>query len=144
MKKSLRTKSSNNQIIKFLMIFGLSALLLSGCQQITNQTNGNGNANSNVGQTNANSETAKTVTNDLLGTWIEISSNPEKFKLVFTENEMTITYRGILQTMGYKRIDGQTIEVTDKDEGTSEQVKATVAGDELTVMSDGVTKKYKR
>ncbi len=65
MKKSSRTKSSNNQIIKFLMVFGLSALLLSGCQPANNSVNSNATANAKteVAKANTNTEAAKTNTN---------------------------------------------------------------------------------
>jgi len=66
MKKSLRTKSSNNQIIKFLMVFGLFAFLLSGCQQgvepTKNTTNAVSNTTANTADTNKVSDVKSPVT----------------------------------------------------------------------------------
>lgn len=69
MEKTLRTKSSNNQIIKFTVIVGLFTLLLSGCQQATDMAKNAANtaptntaANSAPTNTAANSETAKANT----------------------------------------------------------------------------------
>ncbi len=59
MKKTLTTKSSNNRIVKFLMIMALGVLTMSGCSQVNDLVNGNKATNSNTtANTNANSNVA--------------------------------------------------------------------------------------
>lgn len=53
MNKTLRTKSSNLNIIKFVMIIGLFVFSMSGCQQINDAVNGNKATNTNTA-TNSN------------------------------------------------------------------------------------------
>lgn len=68
MKKTLRTKTSNNQAIKFSMIIGLFVLLMSGCSQGGEQTKNTANeapkanTNSEAPKANTNSDTAKANT----------------------------------------------------------------------------------
>ena len=60
MKNNLRTASFNNRIIKFTVIIGLFALLLSGCQQVTEQVKNVTNsapANTNSAPTNTAANT---------------------------------------------------------------------------------------
>jgi hypothetical protein len=61
MKNTLRTKSSNIQIISFVMIIGLFVFSMSGCQQVNDLVNGNKATNSNTA-TNSNA-TANSNTN---------------------------------------------------------------------------------
>lgn len=76
MKKILRTKNSNNRIIKLMVIFGLFTLFLSGCGPTAAPTNTTANtapannsvptntaANNSATNTAANSEVAKANTN---------------------------------------------------------------------------------
>lgn len=61
--KTLRTKSSNNRIIGFVMILGLFVLSMSGCQQVNDVVNSNKATNSNAtANTNANSNANSNVT----------------------------------------------------------------------------------
>lgn len=67
MNKTLRTKSSNNRIISFMVILGLFVLSMSGCQQVNDMVNGNQATNSNAAAntnaaTNANSNANSNVT----------------------------------------------------------------------------------
>jgi hypothetical protein len=63
MKKTLRTKSSNINIISFMVILGLFVLSMSGCQQINDMVNSNKATNSNTtANTNANSNSNSNVT----------------------------------------------------------------------------------
>ncbi len=68
MKKTLRTKSSNNRIVILLMIIGLTAIFMSGCGQpaepaknATNAapTNAAPSGNSEAPKANTNSEASK-------------------------------------------------------------------------------------
>jgi len=147
MAKQLRNKIFNQQIVTSAII-GLMLLTLSGCQQVNNLANSNGNTNAPVEQANssANSNTGadKTLKNNLIGTWIGTSED-NKLKVVFTENELT-QYSGdkIDGTGKYKFVDGQTIEFTDEKTGNTSRQEATVEGDELTVIIEGKPSKFKR
>lgn len=64
MNKTLRTRSSNINIISFMMMIGLFVFSMSGCQQINDAVNGNKTANTNtttnsntMANTNANANT---------------------------------------------------------------------------------------
>ncbi len=52
MKKTLRTKSSNINIIGFAVIIGLFVFSLSGCPQVNNMVNGNTATNGNTAANN--------------------------------------------------------------------------------------------
>ncbi len=58
MKNTLRTISSNNQIIKFMVIIGLFTLFLSGCGQTAEPAKSNTNAASNTTTNSAPTNTA--------------------------------------------------------------------------------------
>jgi cytoskeletal protein RodZ len=63
MKKTLRTKSSNIQIISFMVILGLFVFSMSGCQQVNDMVNGNKATNSNTtANANANSNANSNMT----------------------------------------------------------------------------------
>lgn len=135
-------KISNKRIVSFAMIIGLSLFLLSGCQQVNNLVNGNTTANQ-ANTNTANSNTAQVVKNDLLGTWI--STADANAKVVFTEDEMTFFQNNReLNKSKYKRLNEQEIEVMAQATGKAIQLKATIAGDELTLESNGKTDKFKR
>lgn len=62
MNKTLRTKSSNINIINLLMVLGVLVFLTMGCQQINDAVNGNTATNSNTtANTNANSNANSNV-----------------------------------------------------------------------------------
>ncbi len=63
MKKTLTTKSSNNRIVKFLMVLALGVLTMSGCSQVNDMVNGNKATNSNTtANANANSNANSNMT----------------------------------------------------------------------------------
>ncbi len=148
MTKQLKDKIFTQQIV-CLAIIALMLLTLSGCQQqVNNLANSNGNSNAPVEQANSsansNTDADKTLKNNLVGTWIGTTED-NKLKLVFTENELT-QYSGdrIDGTGKYKFVEGQTIEFTDEKTGNTSREKATLEGDELTVIIEGKTSKFKR
>lgn len=61
MERTLKMKSANNQIIKFMVILGLFTLLLSGCGPTAEQPKNDANTAAN---TTANTETPKANTNN--------------------------------------------------------------------------------
>lgn len=63
MNKTLRTKSSNINIINFVMVLGVLIFLTMGCQQVNDLVNGNTATNSNTtANTNANSNANSNMT----------------------------------------------------------------------------------
>lgn len=98
MEKTLRMKSSNNQIIKFMVILGLFTLLLSGCQpggeQPKNAANTAPNTTANSASPNtttnttANTETAKANTNSESKPGGDCSGEPGDYEVfLYTEKD---------------------------------------------------------
>jgi len=143
MNKQLRNKIFNQQIITFAII-GLMLFTLSGCQQVNNLANSNASTDQANSSTNSNPNADKTLKNNLIGTWIGTSTD-NKTKIVFTEDEVTEYEDGkLLGTTKYKLVDEQTVEYTNPATGETSQVKATIEGDELTIIEESKTGKFKR
>lgn len=142
---------NNNFSRRFL---GLGIVILSvifafGCGGTTAPANGNKAANSNTANTNtavnntastptntntANSNTtaAKSIKDEILGTWIQGESGSAKIKMVITKDEMT-KFDNDKQDDVYKYtwINDKEIEVDFK--GQKLPAKVTIKGDEMTL-----------
>ena len=119
-----------------IVVIGAAAAI--GYQQFNKSSNSNTNSNANT----ANSNTAQPIKNNLIGTWID--TEPEsKIKLVITEDEYAEFKDGKEQGRSkYRLADEQTVEIMIL--GKPVQFKATVEGDNLTIISSKGTGKYRR
>lgn len=141
------------------------AILAIGCGQKPAPTNGNTAANSNsannntatnsantnsvnsntanTNSANSNTATAKSIKDEILGTWIQGESGSAKIKMVITKDEMT-KFDNDKQEDVYKYtwLNDKEIEVIFK--GQKVPTKVTITGDEMTLDMMGMAVPYKR
>lgn len=150
----MKQTKNNNFSRQFLGlgIFGLMAILAIGCGQKPTPANGNTAANSNSANTNtatntansANSNTAntnsansnttaaKSIKDEILGTWIQGESGAAKVKMVITKDQMTKFVNDKQEDIyKYTWLNDKEIEVDFK--GQKLPAKVTIKGDEMTL-----------
>jgi hypothetical protein len=131
-----------------------------GCSRTTAPANGNTTANSNSANSNtavnntastptntntANSNTtaAKSIKDEILGTWIQGESGSAKVKMVITKDQMTKFVNDKQEDIyKYTWLNDKEIEVDYK--GQKVPAKVTVKGDEMTLDMMDIAVPYKR